>query len=105
MNKIELRKLDIAISEAKNYAHKAIKGEIDNGSCNFDHVVIKVGRTMQKDLDSMVNRNYKDYRCKSYLHIMTDNVGQANRNTKFAEAMADYLRTAGYEGYVHYQLD
>lgn len=105
MNKIELRKLDLAISEAKNYALKSIEGELDNGSCNFDHVVIKVGRTMQANIDAMVNRCYKDYRCKNYLHISTPNVGQANRNTKCAEAMMRHLEALGYEGYIHYQLD
>lgn len=105
MNKTELQKLDRTISEAKQYALKQLAGVPDNGCCNFDHVVIKVGRTMQANIDEMVNRCYKDYRCKNYLHISTPNVGQANRNTKCAEAMMRYLETLGYEGYIHYQLD
>lgn len=105
MNKTELRKLDLAISEAKKYALEQIEGVLDNGSCNFDHIVIKVGRTMQANIDEMMNRGWKDYRCKNWLHISTPNVGQANRNTKCAEAMMKYLETLGYEGYIHYQLD
>ena len=105
MNKIELNQLDRTISEAKKYAREQIEGEPDNGSCNFDHVVIKIGRTMQTNIDAMVNRGWKDYGCKNYLHISTPNVGQANRNTKCAEAMRDYLQNEGYDCYVHYQLD
>lgn len=105
MNKIELNQLDRAISEAKKYAQKAIEGVPDNGSCNFDHVVVKIGRTMQANIDAMVNRGWKDYRCKNYLHISGGNVGQANRQTVYAEAMRDYLRGKGYDCYVHYQLD
>ena len=105
MNAKELKELDLAISKAKAFAHRAIANALDNGSCNFDHIVIKVGRTMQANIDAMENRGYKDYRCKNYLHIMTDNVGQANRNTMFAEAMKMYLAELGYDVYVHYQLD
>lgn len=105
MNKIELNKLDLAISEAKKYAREQIKGVPDNGGCNFDHVVIKVGRTMQKNIDAMVNRGWKDYRCKNYLHLSAGNAGQANRQTAYAEAIRDYLREKGYDCYVHYQID
>lgn len=105
MNKIELRKLDRTISEAKQYALKQLAGVPDNGSCNFDHVVVKIGRTMQTNIDAMENRGWKDYRCKNYMHISTPNVGQANRNTTCAEAMRDYLKNEGYDCYVHYQLD
>lgn len=105
MNAKELKQLDLAISKAKAFAHKVIANVDDSGSCNFDHIVIKVGRTMQANIDTMVNRGYKDYRCKNYLHIMTDNVGQAQRNTMFAEAMKRYIAELGYEVYVHYQLD
>lgn len=105
MNKIELNKLDLAISEAKRYALEQIKGVPDNGSCNFDHVVIKVGRTMQANIDAMVNRCWKDYRSKNYLHISAGNAGQANRQTAYAEAIRDYLRNKGYDCYVHYQID
>ena len=105
MNKIELNKLDLAISEAKKYALKQIAGVPDNGSCNFDHVVIKVGRTMQANIDAMVNRGWKGYNNKNYLHINAGNAGQANRQTAYAEAIRDYLRDKGYDCYVHYQLD
>lgn len=105
MNKIELNQLDLAISKAKMYALEQIEDVPDNGSCNFDHVVIKIGRTMQTNIDAMENRGWKDYRCKNYLHISTPNVGQANRNTKCAEAMLNYLENEGYDCYVHYQLD
>lgn len=105
MDKIELNQLDRTISEAKKYALEQLEGEPDNGSCNFDHVVIKIGRTMQTNIDAMENRGWKDYRCKNYLHVSTPNVGQANRNTMCAEAMRDYLRGKGYDCYVHYELD
>ena len=105
MNKIELNKLDLAISEAKKYALKQIAGVPDNGSCNFDHVVVNIGRTMQKNIDAMVNRGWKGYSNKNYLHIGGGDVGQANRNTVYAEAIRDYLRDKGYDCYVHYQLD
>lgn len=105
MNKIELNQLDRTISEAKKYAREQIEGLPDNGSCNFDHVVVKIGRTVQTNIDAMVNHGWKDYRCKNYLHVSTPNVGQANRNTKCAEAMRDYLKEEGYDCYVHYQLD
>lgn len=105
MNKIELNQLDRIISEAKKYAQEQIEGTPDKGSCNFDHVVVKIGRTMQTNIDAMENRCWKDYRCKNYLHISTPNVGQAYRNTKCAEAMRDYLENVGYNCYVHYQLD
>lgn len=105
MNKTELNQLDRAISEAKKYALEQIEGVPDNGSCNFDHVVVKIGRTMQANIDAMVNRGWKDYRCKNYLHISGGNVGQANRQTVYAEAIRDYLRGKGYDCYVHYQLD
>lgn len=105
MNKTELNQLDRTISEAKKYALEQVAGVPDDGSCNFDHVVVKIGRTMQTNIDAMVNRGWKDYRCKSWLHISTPNVGQANRNTKCAEAMMKHLETLGYEGYIHYQLD
>ena len=105
MDKIELNQLDRTISEAKKYAREQIEGVPDDGSCNFDHVVVKIGRTMQTNIDAMVNRGWKDYRCKNYLHISGGNVGQANRQTVYAEAMRDYLRGKGYDCYVHYQLD
>ena len=105
MNKIELNKLDLAISEAKKYAREQIKGVPDNGSCNFDHVVVNIGRTMQANIDAMVNGGWKDYRCKNYLHISSGDVGQANRQTAYAEAIRDYLSGKGYDCYVHYQLD
>ena len=105
MNRTELNQLDRAISEAKKYALEQIAGVPDNGSCNFDHVVVKIGRTLQTNIDAMVNRGWKDYRCKNYLHISGGNVGQANRRTVYAEAMRDYLKGKGYDCYVHYQLD
>lgn len=105
MNKNELNQLDLAISEAKKYALEQIKGVPDDGCCNFDHVVIKIGRTMQTNIDAMVNRGWKDYKCKNYLHISGGNVGQANRQTVYAEAIRDHLRDKGYDCYVHYQLD
>lgn len=105
MNKIELNQLDRTISEAKKYALEQIKGVPDDGSCNFDHVVVKIGRTMRTNIQAMVNRGWKDYRCKSYLHVSGGNVGQANRQTVYAEAMRDYLKGKGYDCYVHYQLD
>ena len=105
MNKIELQKLDRTISEAKQYALKQLAGVPDNGCCNFDHVVIKIGRTMQTNIDTMTNRGWKDYRCKNYLHISGGNVGQANRQTVYAEAIRDYLKNEGYDCYVHYQVD
>lgn len=105
MNKIELNKLDLAISEAKKYALEQIKGVPDNGSCNFDHVVVNIGRTMQANIDAMVNRGWKGYSNKNYLHISSDNVGQANRQTAYAEAIRDYLSDKGHDCYVHYQLD
>ena len=105
MNKIELNKLDLAISEAKKYALKQIAGVPDNGGCNFDHVVVNIGRTMQKNIDAMVNEGWKDYRNKNYFHISRSNVGQAIRQTYYAEAMRDYLRDKGYDCYVHYQID
>lgn len=105
MNKIELNQLDRTISEAKKYALEQIVGVPDDGSCNFDHVVVKIGRTMQTNIDAMENRGWKDYRDKNYLHISGGNVGQANRQTVYAEAIRDYLRGKGYDCYVHYQLD
>lgn len=105
MNAKELHELDLAITKAKEIAYKAIENETDWGCCNFDHPIVKVGRTMQKDIDAMANDTYKDYRCKSLLHIMTEPVGQANRNTKFAEAMRKHLEELGYTTYVHYQMD
>jgi hypothetical protein len=112
--KSEIRKIWIdQIKTAMNKADEAIEGCEDNGTCNFDMVMIKKESTftyaetieifnecgIRADKMSEWGRHYSGY-------IGLPNYkGQGERNTKWAEAFGESLKEQGFEVSMYYQCD
>ena len=102
------------IKTAIAYADKAIEGCEDNGTCNFDMVLIRKESTFTyaETIDifkecgitgackaNEYGRYYNGYIALPCFH------GQAERNTKWAEAFRDSLKEQYFETSMYYQCD
>ena len=84
--------------------------ENDGGTCNFDSPMLFLPRWNEKLIEQAANEAgggcYSIKRTGGKCYIMdTPPVGQANRNTVAARAMAKYLASCGYQASVYYQMD
>ena len=105
INESELIKTNIDNLELSIY--NAIKGARarnveDNGSCNFDEVVVEINATRTE----IMSMEYKCEKIGSHLYTVdVDLDGQANKRTAMAETIVKSLKNAGYNAYVKYVLD
>lgn len=92
-----------AVEQAKQAAIAADPGPgNDGGSCNLDHVQIKLPYLKKRvALDIGLRPSYKS----SWFDVSIPSHGQANRNTVMMEAAADKLQELGYFATVVYIMD
>jgi hypothetical protein len=101
-------KLAEDLKAAAQYALEAVKNHDDGGTSNYDAPAIILPRWNRLRIEHAAK--YAGSRCffwnfgKSYV-FSVPNVGQGFRRTRAAEAMRDYLREAGYDAGMYYQMD
>lgn len=97
-------------AEARKIGEQAAHGEDDGGTCNFDSTALHLPRWNEKLVEQAAKEAggncfaLKSYGGKRFV-FSTPNVGQANRNTKAAEAMTKFLELRGYSATTYYQMD
>lgn len=101
----DINKLINDITNANNAASMYDEVE-DGGSCNFDSPIINIKLT-RKERESLKDflmpvglKGYKDW-----YFVMIVIWGQGNRRTAMAEAAAKYMKDAGYNASVYYEMD
>jgi hypothetical protein len=112
---IDTTKLAIDLREAIAKGREAIEGMEDNGTCNFDGIMLSTGKDCQVPRKS--NRiadairqgggsaHHKGYGIRRGYVISLPVGGQGMTRTKAAEVACDHLRAAGYEVSMWYQMD
>jgi len=112
MTKKEIKEVWIdQIKTAIYAANNAVKYNAeDNGSCNFDMCMIQKESTFTyQETIRILNecglsaRKMYGYN-KGYIGI-PNYVGQANRNTRWAEAFTKSLKRQGFKTSMYYRLD
>lgn len=112
--KEEIRKIWIdQIKTAMNKADKAIEGCEDNGTCNFDMVMIRKEKIFTydetiaifKECGINASRGSEWSRYYTGLIGLPNYKGQAERNTKWAETFGESLKEQGFEISMYYQCD
>lgn len=100
MIKTNIDNLELSICNAIKVAN--VTNIIDDGSCNFDEVVVEINAST-KEIMSM------DYKCEKiakHLYIVDVNLeGKANKRTVMAKSIVNSLNNDGYNAYVKYCLD
>lgn len=91
-------------------AAKAVAGGEDGGTCNFDSMMLAAPKWNQKFIEAAAKEagirvfDTRIFRCKYYVFSVPFG-GQGNARTRQAEAMAQAMRSAGYDASVYYQID
>lgn len=109
------KKLTADLQVAGRAADEAVKGQLDNGSCNMDMVFIPVGKTSpvkrkSKAYDKAIEEaGFSGFRTettwwKGYL-IIPNVAGSAYVRLKACEIMAKQLTELGWNACVYYQMD
>lgn len=81
----------------------------DGGTCNLDAATIKLPRWNRKKVEQAAREAgtgawlWELWGSRSY--VLTARGGQANARTRYAEAMRDSLKAAGYEAGMYYAMD
>lgn len=101
MKKPQLIELAAHIGDAMRIASVAVEGMDDAGTCNMDTLVLDIPGTQLKSMEAL---GVKCYRLRSYIAISAS-FGQAQRNTRGVEAMAEHLKGLGYKAGIWYQAD
>lgn len=100
MIKTNIDNLELSIYNAIKAA-RAINVE-DNGSCNFDEVVVEINATRTE----IMSMEYKCEKIAKHLYIVDVNLeGKANKRTVMAKSIVNSLNNDGYNAYVKYCLD
>ena len=109
MIKTNIDNLELSIYNAIKAA-RAINVE-DNGSCNFDEVVVEINAT-RTEIMSMEYKCEKEKRYKArdnhWVNLYSVDInadGQANKRTVMTEMVVKKLNEDGYNAYVKYCLD
>jgi hypothetical protein len=105
MNKVALAKLVEDCRNAKVAGLLAIRDIPDDGSCNFDSPFIIVKPFGKKDEEALKTVGVEVCKIGRRVILSFGFVGQANRNCKYAETIADFLEACGWETGVRYILD
>ena len=102
------------IKIAKNYADNAIIGIEDNGTCNFDMVLIEkesaftyaetIEIFQECGIKGACNANEYSRYYNGYIALPCYH-GQAEKNTKWAESFRDSLKEQGFKTSMYYQCD
>lgn len=91
-------------------AAKAVAGGEDGGTCNFDSMSLDLPRWNQNLIELSAKEagirvfDTKIFRHKYYIFSVPFG-GQGNARTRQAEAMAQAMKSAGYDASVYYQID
>lgn len=101
------------IKTAINEANKAIENCKDDGTCNFDMVMIKkestftYAETIELFKESGINADKMSEWGRGWTGWigLPNYVGQAERNTKWAETFGNALKEQGFETSMYYQCD
>lgn len=102
------------IKTAINKADKAVVNCEDDGTCNFDMVMVRKEKTFTYDeMIEIFQSCGINGACKAseYSRYYTGLIalpcfhGQAERNTRWAEAFRDGLQEQGFETSMYYQCD
>lgn len=100
MIKTNIDNLELSIYNAIKAA-RAINVE-DNGSCNFDEVVVEINATRTE----IMSMEYKCEKIGNHLYsVDVDLDGQANKRTVIVKSIVNSLNNDGYNAYVKYCLD
>lgn len=98
---------DLRKAAELGYAAAAKSG--DGGTCNFDAVYLKLKNWSKAKVEAAAKTagvgcfQWSCYGSKYW--VFPINAGQADARTAAAEAMRDYLKSAGYTASVYYQVD
>lgn len=112
--KAEIRKVWIdQIKTAINEANKAAEECKDDGTCNFDMVMIKKESTFSyaetieifKECGIDADKMSEWGRGWTGWIGLPNYVGQAEKNTKWAETFEKWLKESGFETSMYYQCD
>lgn len=102
MIKANIDNLELSIYNAIKAARKAIVNVKDDGSCNFDEVVVEINATRTE----IMSMEYKCEKIGSHLYTVDVNLeGKANKRTVMAKSIVNSLNNDGYNAYVKYCLD
>ena len=101
------------IKTAMNKADKAIEGCEDNGTCNFDMVMIEKESTFTYDetiaifKECGINASKASEWSRYYTGKigLPNYVGQAEKNTKWAKTFGESLKEQGFKVSMYYQCD
>ena len=102
-------KLAEDLRKAAAVGRAAAERSDDGGTCNFDAATIRLSGWIQAKVEQAARE--AGIRCfvwnlwgsKSF--VFPINCGQGNARTAGAEAMSEYLKNAGYEAGMYYQMD
>ena len=101
------------IKTAIDMANEAIENCTDDGTCNFDMVMVKKEKTFTyaetitifESCGIMASKMSEWGRGYSGWIGLPHYMGQAEKNTKWAETFRDWLKSAGFETSMYYQCD
>lgn len=91
-------------------AAKAVAGGEDGGTCNFDSMMLDLPKWNQTLIELSAKEagiqafDTRILRHKYYIFSVPFG-GQGNARTRQAEAMAQAMKSAGYDASVYYQID
>ena len=95
------------IKTAIGQADKSIIGVADDGTCNFDMVVIEKERffTYAETIELFKNLGISAYKMSAGYIGLPHFMGQANRNTTWVKSFEYWLKEQGFKTSIHYQMD
>lgn len=102
-------KLADDLRQAAEIGRQAAAQSGDGGTCNFDAVSVKLKGWTKSKVEAAAGQAgvgcfvWNLWGSKSYVFPLAS--GQGDARTAAAEAMRDFLRSAGYEASVYYQMD
>lgn len=107
MNKVTLAKLIEDCRNAKVAGLLAVRDLADDGTCNLDSPYVVVKPFGKKDEEALKAAGVGCYKSsRGYVVLSLGGfVGQANRNMRYAEAIAKHLGDCGWEAGVQYMMD
>ena len=111
MVKIDIDKLELSIYNAIKVARKAVANIPDDGTCNFDEVIVEINAT-RTEIMSMEYKCEKEKRYKArdnhWVNLYSVDInadGQANKRTVMTEMVVKKLNEDGFNAYVKYVMD
>ena len=102
-------KLADDLRQAAEIGHQTASRSSDGGTCNFDSVSLHLKGSNRSQVEAAAGQAgvgcfvWNLWGSKSYVFPLA--AGQGDARTAAAEAMRDFLRSAGYEASVYYQMD